>query len=65
MSRSSPIIDLSKVWVELDVFQSELASVEAGQAVELKDLEGKKSPSGASVALHRSRCTEARAFAHA
>jgi membrane fusion protein, heavy metal efflux system len=59
------IIDVSKVWVELDVFQRELARVETGQRVVLTDLDGAPLASGyvariAPLAMHGSQSVRAR-----
>ena len=59
------IIDVSKVWIELDVFQSQLAHIEEGQAVALFDLDGKTIAAGriariAPLAMHGSQSVRAR-----
>ena len=59
------IIDLSRVWVELDVFQNDLARVTEGQAVEVFDLEGRRLAQGrlariAPLAVHGSQSVRAR-----
>lgn len=59
------IIDVSKVWVELDVFQSQLARIEEGQPVKLFDLDGEQIASGsigrvAPLAAHGSQSVRAR-----
>lgn len=59
------IIDVSKVWVELDVFQSQLARIEEGQPVALFDLDGAPVASGrigrvAPLAVHGSQSVRAR-----
>lgn len=59
------IIDVSKVWVELDVFQSQLARIEEGQPVQLFDLDGAEIASGrigrvAPLAAHGSQSVRAR-----
>jgi membrane fusion protein, heavy metal efflux system len=59
------IIDLSRVWAELDVFQNDLAQVADGQAVELFDLDGRKLADGrlariAPLAIHGSQSVRAR-----
>jgi cobalt-zinc-cadmium efflux system membrane fusion protein len=59
------IIDVSKVWVEMDVFQSELARVEVGQRVVLFDLDRKEVGRGhiariAPLAMHGSQSVRAR-----
>lgn len=59
------IVDVSKVWVELDVFQSELSRVEEGQPVELVDLNNAAVASGhlgriAPLAMHGSQSVRAR-----
>jgi membrane fusion protein, heavy metal efflux system len=59
------IIDITKVWVELDVFQSQLGRIEAQQPVALFDLDGKLAASGhigrlAPLAAHGSQSVRAR-----
>jgi cobalt-zinc-cadmium efflux system membrane fusion protein len=59
------IVDISRVWVELDVFQRELARIEEGQPVELIDLDGRKVADGriarvAPLAVHGSQSVRAR-----
>jgi cobalt-zinc-cadmium efflux system membrane fusion protein len=59
------IVDLSRVWVELDVFQNDLARVADGQGVELFDLDGRKLADGrlsriAPLAIHGSQSVRAR-----
>lgn len=59
------IVDISRVWVELDVFQRELDRIEAGQVVELIDLDGRKVADGriariAPLAIHGSQSVRAR-----
>ncbi len=59
------IVDITRVWVELDVFQRELARVEEGQRVELIDLDGNPVGSGriarlAPLAIHGSQSVRAR-----
>ena len=59
------IVDLSRVWVELDVFQNDLAHVVDGQAVEIFDLDGRKLADGrlsriAPLAVHGSQSVRAR-----
>jgi cobalt-zinc-cadmium efflux system membrane fusion protein len=59
------IVDISQVWVELDVFQRELSRIEEGQRVELIDLDGKPIGSGriariAPLAVHGSQSVRAR-----
>ena len=59
------IIDVSKVWVELDVFQSQLARIDEGQPVALFDLDGEPIASGrlgriAPLAVHGSQSVRAR-----
>ncbi len=59
------IVDLSRVWVELDVFQNDLARVADGQAVEIFDLDGRKLADGrlsriAPLAIHGSQSVRAR-----
>lgn len=59
------IIDLSRVWVELDVFQNDLARIADGQAVEIFDLDGRKLADGrvsriAPLAIHGSQSVRAR-----
>jgi membrane fusion protein, heavy metal efflux system len=59
------IVDLSRVWVELDVFQNDLAKVADGQAVEIFDLDGRRLADGrvsriAPLAIHGSQSVRAR-----
>jgi membrane fusion protein, heavy metal efflux system len=59
------IVDLSRVWVELDVFQNDLASLTVDQAVEVFDLDGRKLADGrlsriAPLAIHGSQSVRAR-----
>jgi membrane fusion protein, heavy metal efflux system len=59
------IIDLSRVWVELDVFQNDLARIADGQAVEIFDLDARKLAAGrvsriAPLAIHGSQSVRAR-----
>jgi cobalt-zinc-cadmium efflux system membrane fusion protein len=59
------IVDLSRVWVELDVFQNDLARVADGQAVDIFDLDGRKLAEGrlariAPLAMHGSQSVRAR-----
>ncbi|HEY5810337.1 MAG TPA: efflux RND transporter periplasmic adaptor subunit [Povalibacter sp.] len=59
------IVDISRVWVELDVFQRELARINEGQRVELSDLDGKVIANGhigrvAPLAIHGSQSVRAR-----
>jgi cobalt-zinc-cadmium efflux system membrane fusion protein len=59
------IIDLSRVWVELDVFQNDLARIADGQSVEIFDLDGRKLADGrvsriAPLAIHGSQSVRAR-----
>jgi cobalt-zinc-cadmium efflux system membrane fusion protein len=59
------LIDVSKVWVELDVFQSGLARIDEGQPVELFDLDGAAVAVGrigriAPLAVHGSQSVRAR-----
>jgi membrane fusion protein, heavy metal efflux system len=59
------IVDLSRVWVELDVFQNDLARVADGQSVEIFDLESRKLAEGrlsriAPLAIHGSQSVRAR-----
>jgi membrane fusion protein, heavy metal efflux system len=59
------IIDLSRVWVELDVFQNDLARIADGQTVEIFDLDGRKLADGrvsriAPLAIHGSQSVRAR-----
>jgi cobalt-zinc-cadmium efflux system membrane fusion protein len=59
------LIDVSKVWVELDVFQSGLARIDEGQPVELFDLDGTSVAVGrigriAPLAVHGSQSVRAR-----
>lgn len=59
------IIDLSKVWVELDVFQTDLARISEQQPVQVLDLDGRKLADGrlsriAPLAVHGSQSVRAR-----
>jgi cobalt-zinc-cadmium efflux system membrane fusion protein len=59
------IIDLSRVWVELDVFQNDLARIADGQAVEIFDLDSRRLADGrisriAPLAIHGSQSVRAR-----
>ncbi len=59
------IIDLSRVWVELDAFQNDLARITEGQSVEVFDLEGRSLAQGrlsriAPLAVHGSQSVRAR-----
>lgn len=59
------IVDVSKVWVELDVFQGELSRIEAGQPVELVDLDNLPVAAGhlgriAPLVMHGSQSVRAR-----
>lgn len=59
------IVDLSRVWVELDVFQTDLDHVAEGQSVEVLDVEGRKLADGriariAPLAIHGSQSVRAR-----
>ena len=59
------IVDLSRVWAELDVFQNDLTQVADNQAVELFDLDGRKLANGrlsriAPLAIHGSQSVRAR-----
>lgn len=59
------IMDISKVWVELDVFPNDLHVVRVGQAVEVLDLENRPSAAGAiarlgTLATHGSQTVQAR-----
>jgi membrane fusion protein, heavy metal efflux system len=59
------IIDVSKVWVELDVFQSELGRIDVGQPATLFDLDNKSIAAGrvdrlAPLAAHGSQSVRAR-----
>jgi cobalt-zinc-cadmium efflux system membrane fusion protein len=59
------IVDLSQVWVELDVFQNDLDQVAEGQRVEILDLDGVKLADGrvsriAPLAIHGSQSVRAR-----
>lgn len=59
------IVDLSRVWVELDVFQNDLARVTDDQPVEIFDLDGRKLAEGrlsriAPLAIHGSQSVRAR-----
>lgn len=59
------IVDLSRVWVELDVFQNDLARIAENQAVEVFDLDNRKLADGhlsriAPLAIHGSQSVRAR-----
>lgn len=59
------IVDISRVWVELDVFQRELGRIEESQRVELLDLDGRQIATGhisrvAPLAVHGSQSVRAR-----
>jgi membrane fusion protein, heavy metal efflux system len=59
------LVDLSKVWVELDVFQTDLGRVAEGQAVDIVDLDGRHLADGriariAPLAIHGSQSVRAR-----
>lgn len=59
------IVDLSRVWIELDVFQTDLDRVAEGQSVEVLDVEGRKLADGriariAPLAIHGSQSVRAR-----
>lgn len=59
------VMDISQVWVELDVFQKDLGSVRAGQTVELLDLDGHPLATGTigrigPLATHGSQSVQAR-----
>jgi cobalt-zinc-cadmium efflux system membrane fusion protein len=59
------IVDLSRVWVELDVFQNDLAHIADNQPVEVFDLDGRKLADGrvsriAPLAVHGSQSVRAR-----
>ncbi|HMN46628.1 MAG TPA: efflux RND transporter periplasmic adaptor subunit [Povalibacter sp.] len=59
------IVDISRVWAELDVFQRELSRIEEGQRVELLDLDGRQVATGhisriAPLAVHGSQSVRAR-----
>src|SRR5688572_19780468 len=59
------IVDLSRVWVELDVFQNDLARIADNQPVEIFDLDGRKLADGrvsriAPLAVHGSQSVRAR-----
>jgi len=59
------IVDLSRVWVELDVFQNDLARISNDQSVEVFDLDGRKLADGhvsriAPLAVHGSQSVRAR-----
>lgn len=59
------IVDLSRVWVELDVFQNDLARIADNQPVEVFDLDGRKLADGrisriAPLAIHGSQSVRAR-----
>jgi membrane fusion protein, heavy metal efflux system len=59
------IMDTSKVWVELDVFQKDLGLIKTGQTVELFDLDERLAASGSiarlgTLATHGSQSVQAR-----
>jgi membrane fusion protein, heavy metal efflux system len=59
------IMDTSKVWVELDVFQKDLGLIKTGQTVELFDLDERAVASGSiarigTLATHGSQSVQAR-----
>jgi cobalt-zinc-cadmium efflux system membrane fusion protein len=59
------IVDISKVWAELDVFQRELSRIQEGQPVELMDLDDRYVATGrieriAPLAMHGSQSVRAR-----
>jgi len=59
------IVDLSRVWVELDVFQNDLGRIADNQPVEVFDLDGRKLADGrvariAPLAVHGSQSVRAR-----
>lgn len=59
------IIDLTKVWVELDVFQTDLARISEQQPVQVLDLDNRKLADGrlsriAPLAVHGSQSVRAR-----
>ena len=59
------IIDLSRVWVELDAFQNDLVRISEGQSVEVLDLDGRSLAQGrlvriAPLAVHGSQSVRAR-----
>lgn len=59
------IVDITRVWVELDVFQRELNRIEEGQRVDLRDLDGRPVGNGriariAPLAVHGSQSVRAR-----
>lgn len=59
------IVDLTKVWVELDVFQTDLSRISEQQPVEVLDLDGRKLADGhlsriAPLAVHGSQSVRAR-----
>jgi cobalt-zinc-cadmium efflux system membrane fusion protein len=59
------IVDLSKVWVELDLFQNDLHRVAEGQSAEVLDLDGHQLAAGrisriAPLAIHGSQSVRAR-----
>lgn len=59
------IVDITRVWVELDVFQRELALIDEGQRVELIDLDGSVVANGhiariAPLVVHGSQSVRAR-----
>ena len=59
------LMDISKVWIELDVFQRDLEIVRTGQAVEVIDLDARTSATGSiawigTTATHGSQAVKAR-----
>ncbi|MBM0105463.1 efflux RND transporter periplasmic adaptor subunit [Steroidobacter sp. S1-65] len=59
------IVDLSKVWAELDVFQTDLARISEQQPVQILDLDGRELADGhlsriAPLAVHGSQSVRAR-----
>ena len=59
------IVDLTKVWVELDVFQTDLSRISEQQPVQVLDLDGRKLADGhlsriAPLAVHGSQSVRAR-----
>lgn len=59
------IMDISRVWVEFDVFQKDLDSVQPGQAVEVLDLDQRPLATGSiawlgTLATHGSQTVQAR-----
>jgi cobalt-zinc-cadmium efflux system membrane fusion protein len=60
------LVDVSQVWIELDVFQNDLSRIEVGQSVDVIDLNGERVATGrigrvAPLAMHGSQSVRARA----